>query len=127
MQFKDILKSLREDRNLSQKELANACSISPSCICQLETGVRNPTGSTLFALADFFECSTDYLLGRSDELGIISIRSQTKTPAETLTADEKKLLEDFRALSPDLQEMIELTIQTWKKKASTSSTKKRQA
>ena len=99
MQFKDILKSLREDRNLSQKELANACSISPSCICQLETGVRNPTGSTLFALADFFECSTDYLLGRSDELGVISIHSQTKTATE-LTADGKKLLDIFNSLDP---------------------------
>ena len=54
MLFKDILRYLREDKGVSQKTLADTCKISPTCICQLETGQRNPTGSTLIALADFF-------------------------------------------------------------------------
>ena len=67
--FKRRLKELRGERNLSQKQVAEACGISPTCICQLETGARNPTGTTLSQLADFFEVSTDYLLGREDDFG----------------------------------------------------------
>ena len=95
MQFKEILKALREERELSQKAIATACKLSPTCVCQLETGARNPTGSTLEALADFFEVSTDYLLGREDDFGII----QTKTPGEELTGEEKQLLQAFRKLN----------------------------
>ncbi len=94
MQFRDILKNLREERNLTQKRVADACGLSSTCVCQLETGIRNPTGTTLVALADFFEVSTDYLLGRSDDFGNISIR----TPSFSLNSNEKELLFDFRAL-----------------------------
>lgn len=95
MLFKDILRYLREDKGVSQKTLADTCKISPTCICQLETGQRNPTGSTLIALADFFECSIDYLVGRSDDFGNITFDS---SPAPALTPEESNLLSDFRSL-----------------------------
>ena len=94
MLFKDILKYLREDKGVSQKTLADTCKISPTCICQLETGQRNPTGSTLIALADFFECSIDYLVGRSDDFGNITLN----TSAPALSQEENNLLTDFRSL-----------------------------
>ena len=89
---------LREERNLTQSDVANAINTSRTNIGRWEKGLNEPAANYIILLADFFECSTDYLLGRSDELGVISIRSQTKTPAETLTADEKKLLEMYRKL-----------------------------
>ena len=67
MQFKDILKELRKKHNISQKYLAKQCNLSSTCICQLETGARNPTGNTLSALSNFFGCTIDYLLGRSND------------------------------------------------------------
>ena len=97
MQFKDVLKMLREERKLSQKEVALSCDISPTCICQLETGQRNPTGTTLYSLADFFQVSTDYLLGRSDDLGVISISSH-KNPMSDMTSDSKELLDIYNSL-----------------------------
>ena len=119
MQFKDILKMLREERNLTQKEVATGCDISATCVCQLETGQRNPTGSTLYTLADFFEVSTDYLLGRTDELGNIAFT------APTLPAREQQLLADFRSLAPALQEMLLATIETWKGSKANAGTGKR--
>ena len=94
MQFKDVLKALREERGISQKSIATACKLSPTCVCQLETGARNPTGSTLEALADFFEVSTDYLLGREDDFGIINLKSEP--PALSTKAQE--LVDIFNAL-----------------------------
>lgn len=64
MEFKNILKELRLERSLTQKEVAQNCDLSPQCISQLEMGTRNPTGSTLELLADYFDCSIDYLMGR---------------------------------------------------------------
>lgn len=78
MLFNEILKGLREERGLTQKNIADACKVSPTCICQLETGSRSPTGSTLLSLADFFNCSIDYLLGREDDFG--NITRQTDAP-----------------------------------------------
>ena len=104
MQFKDILKTLREERGLSQKNIAQACNVSPTCICQLETGARNPTGSTLVLLADFFDCSIDYLLGREDDFGNITIQKEKSTV--DLTAEEKELMDIFRSLRHEYQVQI---------------------
>ncbi|MBQ4269075.1 MAG: helix-turn-helix domain-containing protein [Clostridia bacterium] len=102
MQFKDILRDLRENRGLTQKNIADSCALSPTCICQLETGARNPTGSTLSALADFFGVSTDYLLGRSDDFGVISIKNQS---AEFLPGG-KELLDIYNGIEPEYRAQI---------------------
>ncbi len=95
MTFKERLKNLRIDLGMNQKELAYESNLSPQCISQLELGTRNPTGSTLMALANFFECSTDYLLGREDDFGNITIQTKKSTP---LLQDEQKLLDTYRKL-----------------------------
>lgn len=100
MLFNEILKGLREERGLTQKNIADACKVSPTCICQLETGSRSPTGSTLLSLADFFNCSIDYLLGREDDLGNITIKTEKPAP---LPQDEQTLLNNFRKLPQDLR------------------------
>ena len=57
------LRDLRLKRKLSQKELADALGISPSIISGYETDERVPSLERLLALADFYNCSVDYLLG----------------------------------------------------------------
>lgn len=103
MQFKDVLKSLREEKKLSQKDVAKECNVSTTCICQLETGARNPTGSTLELLADFFGCSIDYLVGREDDFGTIVIK---KPSSIVLTPDEELLLAMFQSLDPLHQKQV---------------------
>ena len=62
MNFSEISKTLRKERNLSQVELAKALNVSKACISMIEIGRNEPTANTLIRYADFFECSVDYLL-----------------------------------------------------------------
>lgn len=60
------LKFEREKQGWSQKFLAEHTGIPSSNISRYETGERKPDIDTLVRLADFLNCSVDYLLGRSD-------------------------------------------------------------
>ena len=66
MIFAERLRELRIEKDLTQDELARATELSHGCIAMLETNKRAPSGSTIIALAEFFEVSTDYLLGLED-------------------------------------------------------------
>lgn len=56
---------LRKEKGLSQATLAKALGVDCSTIAKYETGDRLPDVVMLGKLADFFEVSTDYLLGRA--------------------------------------------------------------
>ncbi|HIX90798.1 MAG TPA: helix-turn-helix domain-containing protein [Candidatus Agathobaculum pullicola] len=61
------IKDIREDRDLSQEAVAQALHIPRSTYCNYETGRRNIPNDVLCILADFYNVSLDYLLGRSDD------------------------------------------------------------
>ena len=65
--FKERIKELRADRDIKQKEIAEYLSISVRAYQHYETGTRFPDFKGLEKLADFFDVSTDYLMGRSDD------------------------------------------------------------
>ena len=90
-----ILKDLRQNRNLTQFQLSQALKIGQATIAGYENGSREPHINSLIAYANFFECSVDYLLGREDDFGNITI--QTEKPA-LLPQDEQKLLDVYRKL-----------------------------
>ena len=89
------LMELREERNLTQTEVANAIQTTRTNIGRWEKGVNEPAASFLIKLADFFGCSTDYLLSREDDFGNIAVR----TDGKQLTADEDRLLTVYRKLT----------------------------
>ena len=60
------LDELKATRNLMQKQVAEGANIPLRTYRRYENGEREPSASTLSALADFFNVSTDYLLGRSN-------------------------------------------------------------
>ena len=60
------IKDLRKEKNISQSELANEIGVSQKAIDYWERGVNEPKASYIVALADFFNVSADYLLGRED-------------------------------------------------------------
>lgn len=62
----DRIKKLRENKELSQKQLADMLSVGPSTISMWEQGRRAPDNEMLSKIADFFDVTTDYLLGRTD-------------------------------------------------------------
>lgn len=59
------LSELRQDRGLTQKELADILRVGPSTISHYEHGKYLPDAETLVVLADYFHVTTDYLLGRT--------------------------------------------------------------
>lgn len=65
--FSNRLKELRESKGLSQKDLAQAFGLSQSTVGNWESGSREPNFKTIKELADFFDVSTDFLLGIANE------------------------------------------------------------
>lgn len=61
------LAMLRKENNMTQKELAKILSMAPSTISSYENGRNYVDITKLNKLADFFEVSADYLIGRTDE------------------------------------------------------------
>lgn len=60
------IKYLRERNNISQIEFAKKIGVSNTVLSRYESGDRKPDYDTLQLIADFFDVSTDYLLGRTD-------------------------------------------------------------
>lgn len=66
--FSSRLQRLRERRRIDRKTLGECCGLSKNIIGQYERGEKEPSLKTLIEIADFFEVSTDYLLGRQNFL-----------------------------------------------------------
>lgn len=68
--FASHLKTLRQSRGITQKQLAIETNTSERGIQNYELSVRKPTYDILIALADYFDVSIDYLVGRTDNPAI---------------------------------------------------------
>lgn len=64
--FGEHLKSLRLSKGITQKQLAELTGTSERGIQNYELNQRKPTYDILISLADYFDVSLDYLVGRSD-------------------------------------------------------------
>ena len=65
--FAARLKILRKERNLALEKLGNEIGVSKQAVGRWEKGEREPMLRTLWALADFYEVTLDYLVGRTDQ------------------------------------------------------------
>ena len=61
-----MLKTLRTQNNVTQIQLSKMFNISERNLRRYEKGELEPTLSLLLLLADYFNCSIDYLTGRTD-------------------------------------------------------------
>ena len=64
--FKNRLKTLRETRGISQTEFAKSFGVAQSTVGGWESGARKPNLEITEKIADFFNVSCDYLIGRAD-------------------------------------------------------------
>ncbi len=118
--MKEILRALRIENGLTQKELAKILKSSDKNIWNYEKGLATPPYDILVAYADYFEVTTDYLIGRTDDFG-----APTAAPmGESMTADERELLRLYRSISPYLQSMTLDAVRSWAKKDADSTRKK---
>ncbi len=60
------LKILRKQKNITQTKLSVDIEISQELVSQYELGKSNPTIENLVKIANYFNCSTDFLLGRTN-------------------------------------------------------------
>lgn len=65
--FGTRLKTLRLSKNIMSKSMAEYLNITPRNYQRYETGEVDPPTSKSIALADYFDVSLDYLVGRSDD------------------------------------------------------------
>lgn len=67
MSLSDALKRFRKSLGLTQKRAAEIAGIAERVYQSYEYGKVVPTATVLIALADYFDVSLDYLVGRSDD------------------------------------------------------------
>lgn len=102
--FSERLKKLRNEKHLSQKELANEFQMSQQTIAKWENNQSTPNPEMIVKIADFFDVSTDYLLGRINEDIPIN-----KTPKQkTKNFSHNHLQELIKNKSSSLEEIAEL-------------------
>lgn len=113
--IKERLKLLRSEKGINQRELARDLKLSASTIGMYETGQRTPDAETLQRLADYFNTTVDYLLGRTNNRkGIVSDPTDTEL-VEFLQKSNIKF--DGAPLDDDDKEdIINFLRMAWKRK-----------
>lgn len=103
------LKKLRKEKKLTQTELGSKINVTKVSISGYESGNRSPDTDTLQRLADFFEVSTDYLLGRTDELSL-----HEKDEAEFQAfANDPSLQQWYKELPKNREEDLQRLRKMW--------------
>lgn len=102
--FNKRLLELRKQHELTQYELAESIGVNKQTISQYERGVRRPDFDTLCSLCDFFNVSSDYLLGKSDvTLRYVDsdglARLNAASSARILSRDAAELLDYYNKLN----------------------------
>ena len=93
------LQELRIQAGLTQRELAEKIGVKNYTVANWEQNRTEPSIKDLVDLADFFEVSIDYLIGRENDLGEIII-------SKNLTDSQIKLLSLFNSLNEERKETI---------------------
>ena len=78
--YSDILKELRRDRHITQRQIGDLLGISQSSYSDYENGLRNMPLTMLDFLADVLGTSTDYILGRTDVIEPYPKRNSGSSP-----------------------------------------------
>lgn len=96
MESKDILKKLRVDKNITQKEASEKIGVSYSAYQKYESGERELGANAVKKLADFYGVTTDYLLGREPLPNPFADLNLSED-------DEKEVIEKYLSLPPEFR------------------------
>lgn len=91
MKFNERLRSLIEEQNLTQKQLAKELNIAPSTLGGYVQGSSEPDFETLKSLAEYFDVTTDYLLGFSAKGVNGFLEDEVLRVFRGMTAEQKML------------------------------------
>lgn len=101
-----MLKYLRNRSGLTQMDLAKKLGVAKSTISMYENGQREPEFETLEALADYFNVTMDFLLGRD-------VKNPATDTSDGITNDERAFVERFRLLSSERKSLLLAQLQAW--------------
>lgn len=104
--FSAMLKYLRNRSGLTQMEIAKKLGVAKSTISMYENGQREPEFETLEALADYFNVTMDFLLGRD-------MNNPATAMSDGITNDERAFVERFRRLSSERKTLLLAQLQAW--------------
>lgn len=104
LSFNKQLKFLRESKQKSQQEVCKALNIEQSTLANYENGKRIPRIEILIKIAEYYQCSVDYLLGLDNSAETIDMNK--KLNCRQLSPDEESLLQAFNRCSKDCQQYI---------------------
>lgn len=122
MTIGNIISELRKERDLSQKKLAELIGVSQAAIAKIEINRNEATASTIRKLSNYFQVSSDYLLGLEDEFG-----ASTAAPmgeGVRYSQEEKKLIEDYRDLNAASKKLVKQTVETLRATSAPSEKRK---
>lgn len=87
------IKNLRSARGLNQVEFAKTLGVSKQCVSNWENDNVMPSIEMLCKIADFFNVSTDYLLGRNEKLyiDVTGLTAQQTSHISLIVSDMSKL------------------------------------
>lgn len=97
------IKELRKMKSLTQIQLAHALNVATGTIGNWEVDARDPDLTMLTKIADYFNVSIDYLMGREDYYGNYYHRELMQSD---LSDKECAILKEFRSLLPEMQDFI---------------------
>ena len=116
----DRIRELRIEKSITQKELANVLNTTDDSVFSWEKGRCLPSYEAILKLAEFFNVSTDYLLGRTDDLGAVVVPGG----AVQLSADEQEILSLYAELSPSRKEDLRIYLRALSGAGAVSEKKK---
>ena len=93
------LKTIREKKGITQIKLSIDIEVSQELISQYERGTTLPSPVNLIKLADYFNCSVDYLLGRTNNYKPI-------TPLTKEDVEKDNLFEIYKSLNDKKREQV---------------------
>ena len=93
--FGKKLKELRLEKKINQSELGEKIGISPSTVGMYERDQRFPDKDIRGKIADYFEVSVDYLLGRTDERNLNKEKPKLDPGIKTIAAHRVNPYEDI--------------------------------
>lgn len=107
------LKKAREKKGYSQKDVAKWLGITSSSLSNYERGYRDPDTSILSQLADLYEATADYLLGRDDvkiKVDIAPEKVKTMSEAQRLVDELAQSLNQALADGILTEEQVKLSL-----------------
>ncbi len=119
MNFGIKLKALMEESQITQNELAVKIGFTQRAISKWVNLQSEPTETAILKVAEYFSVPIDYLLGRTDDFGTVM---QTE---QSLSHDEREVLELYSALSPTRKEDLMIYLRALSGASESAPTKKK--